>query len=459
MRSRDELRQITEEMLRRHPAAEAELKRLPGVVSVGVGLRETAGVLTQELVWRVYVERKKPLRELPVGEVIPAEVQGFPTDVILRLETRPIADEDKYRPLRGGIQIGNGSGAVGTLGVLAQLQDGSGKWVALSNHHVMMAGGKNVGDHVEIGQSDLSTCCCCSCGGIGTVLAAHIGGLTDCAICSINDDVAHHHEIQGIGPVTGWTGALPGETVRKRGRTTGLTTGTVSDVNYNTTSTAGDAFTNQLLIAPTGVPNMVLPGDSGSAVVDADVKVVGLIWGQNGANGVASQIMFVRTELNIDIPGAEGIAPVLARLEKRRPVSRLEALRAHFSETPAYRIFERQQPEVMHLINHNRACKLAWQRKQGPAFTAAFVRSLKEPAYRVPLQINGIRAESLLWAMAAVLEEQGSDRLRKALLQFAPAVLQAAADGISDAEVFLENLALLTRYAEPGLTTFLSSDH
>ena len=38
---------------------------------------------------------------------------------------------------------------------------------------------------------------------------------------------------------------------------------------------------------------------------------------------------------------------------------------------------------------------------------------------------------------------QGSEGLRKALVRFAPAVLQAAANGISQADVFLENLAAL----------------
>ncbi len=444
MRTKEETRRLTEEMLRLHPAVEAELKRIPGVVSVGVGLKEVAGSLTADLVWRVYVKEKRKPSEVPAGEMIPSEIKGFKTDVILMQDTRPAADEDKYRPLRGGIQIGNGSGAVGTLGCLATRQDGTGDWVALSNHHVMLAGGKSVGDNVRIGQADVSGCCCCTCGEIGTVLAAHIGGTTDCAICSIDGDVGHNHEIQGIGTVRGWTGALPGETVRKRGRTTGLTTGTVSDVNYNTTSTAGDSFNNQLLIAPiAGTANMVLPGDSGSAVVDGDVKVVGLIWGQNGANGVASQISFVRTEMNIDIPGDIGDPPAYAMRERRPPATRLEAIRRQFSDTPAFRVFERHQPEIMHLINHSRPVMVAWQRKQGPAFAAAFYRSLKEPHYRIPLLINGVRAETLLWNMAAVLEEHGSERLRQALVQFAPAVMQAAALDCSHAERLLENLAAL----------------
>lgn len=431
-------------MLRLHPGVEAELKRIPGVVSVGVGLKETAGDLTAELVWRVYVQHKKSPAEVPAGEMIPAEIRGFKTDVLVMGETHPVADEDKYRPLRGGIQIGNGTGAVGTLGCLAQRQDGTGAWVALSNHHVMLAGGKSVGDNVRIGQSDVSGCCCCTCGDFGTVLAANVGGLTDCAICSIDNGVGLSHEIQGIGPVAGWTGALPGETVRKRGRTTGLTSGTVADVNYNTTSTSGSSFNNQLLIAPVaGTPNMVLPGDSGSAVVDADVKVVGLIWGQNGTRGVASPIIHVRTALNIDIPGASGTTPALASREAGRPVSRLETLRMEFSETTAYRLFERHQPEILHLINHCRPVTLAWQRKQGPAFTAAFVRSLKDPQYRIPVQINGIRVETLLWSMAAVLEENGSESLRQGLVHWAPAVIQAASAEHSRAEFFLQTLAAL----------------
>jgi len=70
------------ELMRQRPEAEAELKRFAGVVGVGVGVRERGGRLTDELVLRVYVEKKKPKYDLAPDKLIPATWRGVPTDVL-----------------------------------------------------------------------------------------------------------------------------------------------------------------------------------------------------------------------------------------------------------------------------------------------------------------------------------------------------------------------------------------
>src|SRR5262245_34037209 len=52
-------------MIRAKSAVEPQLLSQPGVTGVGVGLREKGGKLTEEVVIRVYVERKRPLGEVP----------------------------------------------------------------------------------------------------------------------------------------------------------------------------------------------------------------------------------------------------------------------------------------------------------------------------------------------------------------------------------------------------------
>lgn len=60
---------------------EAELLKMPGVTGVDIGYKYVAGKKKNVLAIRIYVEEKK---EVPVGEKIPEEIDGIPTDVIQR---------------------------------------------------------------------------------------------------------------------------------------------------------------------------------------------------------------------------------------------------------------------------------------------------------------------------------------------------------------------------------------
>ena len=73
------------------------------------------------------------------------------------------------------------------------------------------------------------------------------------------------------------------------------------------------------------------------------------------------------------------------------------------------------QQEVITLVNKNRKVTVTWQRKQGPAFVAKFLKALRQPGAGLPQEVNGIRVQSLLQAMALVLEEEGSDELALAI--------------------------------------------
>ena len=59
----------------------AELLSKANVVSVGVGYRQRAGQLTEEVVLVVNVMRKLPLYQLRPQDVIPPVLDGVPVDV------------------------------------------------------------------------------------------------------------------------------------------------------------------------------------------------------------------------------------------------------------------------------------------------------------------------------------------------------------------------------------------
>ncbi len=60
---------------------EAKLMSRPGVVSVGVGLRQHAGKISGEVCIVVMVRRKRPRADLRPGEALPAALDGVPVDV------------------------------------------------------------------------------------------------------------------------------------------------------------------------------------------------------------------------------------------------------------------------------------------------------------------------------------------------------------------------------------------
>ncbi|MCC2318642.1 hypothetical protein [Cellulomonas chengniuliangii] len=143
----------------------------PTIQTVGWGLPRRGGALADDLSIIFYVTEKLPSArsiEAAGSAPIPAEIDGFPTDVqVVRL--RPAAagdrDEEEYDPLRGGVATSNSENHTvwfngsGTLGVLAR-DNATGAAVALSNWHVWGDGGSEGdqiiqpghptgGDHIE----------------------------------------------------------------------------------------------------------------------------------------------------------------------------------------------------------------------------------------------------------------------------------------------------------------------
>lgn len=68
---------------------EGRLMRLRNVVSVGIGYRQRAGQITDELAIVVSVEDKIPPDELDEENVIPTEIDGAPVDVQVVGAIRP----------------------------------------------------------------------------------------------------------------------------------------------------------------------------------------------------------------------------------------------------------------------------------------------------------------------------------------------------------------------------------
>ena len=117
----------------------------------------------------------------------------------------------------------------------------------------------------------------------------------DCAIAAVNEDLkANRRKLEGLGGLAGVGAAFldAGAKVAKVGRTTGLTRGRVTAFELDNLVVGYDIgnlrFDNQIEIEGAGDGPFSQGGDSGSVIVDAELKAVALLFAggdQGGANG------------------------------------------------------------------------------------------------------------------------------------------------------------------------------
>ena len=136
----------------------------------------------------------------------------------------------------------------------------------------------------------------------------------DGAVVSIDAGKTTSSTIVDIGTVNGTKPATLGMAVRKRGRTTGLTHGSVDGLSLSVNVDYGPGLgvhtlTDQVSIATDTAQNPLFSdhGDSGSVIVDSTGAVVALLFAGSGTNTVGNPIASVLSELNIAIPLGKSI--------------------------------------------------------------------------------------------------------------------------------------------------------
>jgi hypothetical protein len=323
------------------------LLAIPGVTGVGIGPKIVGGSRTGEFAIMVFTQAKKPLDQIPLDERIPSEIHGYKTDVVeaglpvklSHVPLEPLADDQKYAILRGGVGI-SVEGSSGTLGCIAvttsSYVSGAGRVVLLTNHHVLFSDDpSDVTPHCNksVGQPG-QTCCCPACDFWFNVVA-HVRAngvashFVDGATAELKPGTVWRPEIEDedasgnpvpipiagvVSPDLTKEDIAGGYAVWKRGATTRKTTGNIISVDY----TAGPTDPLSILIAPDPscpypttnkdgfTPNQVVfsyPGDSGSILLNQSNQVVGLVYGgtTSGGYGVACAIGHVQDELKIAI--------------------------------------------------------------------------------------------------------------------------------------------------------------
>jgi hypothetical protein len=320
----------------------ATLLTRPNVVGVGVGLRQRGGRVQDEVCVVALVRRKRPRTGLAPEAMVPAEIDGVPVDVLEVGDLRAqAARTDRVRPAPGGVSVGHYQITAGTLGCVVRDRAGGARLI-LSNNHVLANGNEAALEDpilqpgaADGGREESDTLALlerfvpieysrepATCGvarfvvEAGNFLAGALGSKhrlesyqedlqatnrVDAAVARPVTDGDVSDEILEIGRASGTTGAVLGMSVRKSGRTTGLTTGQITiiettvDVDYGGKTAR---FEGQLISGP-----MSQPGDSGSLLVaGTSQQAVGLLFAGSTQATIYNPIADVMQALAVDLP-------------------------------------------------------------------------------------------------------------------------------------------------------------
>lgn len=437
MRSYEEKKAETERLLALLPDVRDRLIGIPGVTKVAVGVRERGGELTDEFVFRVHVEQKLPADEVPPEHMVPAEVAGVPTDVVVRRRPVPeigFGDEDdwtSYSPKVGGSRLGaEVAGGTGTLGCFCE-RTTDGKVVFLSNWHVLIDPGGANGDGV--GHPKWRKSCCCTTGKIGEVV--DFDEDLDCAIGLLDSGVTYAPKIRRIkradgtteleGRIEGSAAPVADDEVWKVGARTGLTRGTITDIDPQ-----------EIEVTPLAeFPRMSNKGDSGSVYVSlASGNVCGLHRAGDGTLGFGVPFDEVKAKLKIEVL-TTGTGDYSVVDHEGRPSTVLapydgivERLRASAAGRELLGLVERHREECLDLVERNRRCTIAWHRARGPEYLAALARSAGDPDYRIPERFGDLDRAAAVRLVVTALRTYASPDLLAALDEHEP-VLGAAVAG------------------------------
>lgn len=246
---------------------------------IGVGWKYSAGRRTNILGIVMYVVRKLPAEQVRIP--IPRIWEGYATDVQELGEVIPFRTT-RRRPAPGGVSIGHYQITAGTLGSVLLYEESP---LVLSNNHVL-ANSNNAafGDPIlqpgpyDGGQNPRDIIA-----ELERYVPIRFGELNtaDAALARPVDRAIVSHDVLGIGTPTGLEDPSLNQEVIKSGRTTGVTRGSIDDIDVTIDVDYGDGlvarFTDQVKITGIAV-RFSEPGDSGSVVLDLQHRICALLF-------------------------------------------------------------------------------------------------------------------------------------------------------------------------------------
>jgi len=274
-----------------------DLMAIPDVVGTGIGQTIDGRLAILVLT-----------RTRGVNSAVPAVLDGVPTQIRVVGDVEAFAYTKQYRPVPGGVSIGNANEcASGTVGCTVIK---SGVRYALSNNHVLArVNAAAIGERInQPGRYDGKPRCA-QTGQVGTLaqfvpisfsgnntVDAAIARYTTTDVCSMVSNL-YTPSSTVVSPTVGLA-------VKKVGRTSGLTSGSIAGINVTINVSYGSAgvatFVNQIYVAS----NFIRSGDSGSLMVtQSGNNPVGLNFAGGAGASFANPIGPVLQQLGVTVCG------------------------------------------------------------------------------------------------------------------------------------------------------------
>lgn len=275
-------------------------------VGTGIGFRVVGGLVTSEVVLKVYVTEKVAGGPVSTFSVAPAAVGGMPVDIEEVGAIVPQLYNRRYpRPVRCGVSIGHPQVTAGTLGCLVVTRNNH--LCLLSNNHVIAnSNNARLGDPIiQPGRVDGGAVPGDRIALLENFVRINFPGpnLVDAAVAWTSFSLVDpRHVTYTVAPPP--LAPRLGMTVKKNGRTTQSTMGTITDlsVNISVGYSGGVAqFRNQIGVRGVGGP-FSRGGDSGSLIVTANTnQPVALLFAGRTDNSItfANPISAVMSSLGI----------------------------------------------------------------------------------------------------------------------------------------------------------------
>lgn len=323
-----------------------EYIQMDNVVGIGRGVKKVRGEDTGQEAAVILVKRKLPKSDLERSSIIPRKVGNIPTDVIEVGEIRLLGDErtGTFRPAQPGVSIGHYKISAGTFGAIVRDRS-TGEPLILSNNHVLANLSDGTDERATIGDPILQPAL--YDGGdpkqsviahlrrfvpvhrevispqcrIAQIFEAILNKCTkilypkyqvrvmrenerinrmDCAVAAPVSAELVTGDILEIGPIAGIKEPKVGMTVKKSGRSSGLTHSIVlaTEVTLQVAVSHSEfgIFSDQILAGP-----MSKPGDSGSLILSEDNHAVGLLFAGSDQATLFSRIDHVLDALNVTL--------------------------------------------------------------------------------------------------------------------------------------------------------------
>jgi len=303
----------------------SELLGKINVVGCGVGFKIAGDVSTSEPCVVISVSRKLPKAQLTASDLVPKMINQIKTDVIETGVFRAFQNpQQKMRPAQPGVSIGHHAITAGTFGCLVRRD---GEIFILSNNHVLAnvnnaqpgdailqpgpADGGTAGDKIaelaDFVPIDTGESVQLGCANMLWQLlfrqpmpkVASGNNRVDCALARPLSPELVSAEILKIGRPTGVGSVTLGTPVQKFGRTTSYTQGQITQIDV-TVSVDYDGrvalFHSQLMAGA-----MSQGGDSGSAILDTQKRIVGLLFAGSDTTTLINPIQPVLDALRVEV--------------------------------------------------------------------------------------------------------------------------------------------------------------